>query len=160
VDRSQACRWVEEWLPILKKVLARERVLPLRGRLSEEKNSYLFQDITELYLDGTERPVQRPVEYEQQKACYSGKKKRHTRKDLILNDDRKRVLILIGTCEGKKQEYAMFKNSRLAQFIPNRCNVFVDLGFQGIETDYPELSVLMPVKKPKGGTLSGLSHNW
>ncbi|MCP4261374.1 MAG: IS5/IS1182 family transposase, partial [Planctomycetes bacterium] len=98
VDRSQACRWVEELLPILRKVLAREQVLPLRGGLSEEEYSYLFQGLTDLYMDGTERPVQRPVEHEHQKACYSGKKKRHTRKNLILNDERKRVLILIGTC--------------------------------------------------------------
>jgi hypothetical protein len=48
----------------------------------------------------------------------------------------------------------MFKDSRLAQLIPDQCHVFVDLGFQGIETDYPELSVLMPLKKLKGGTLN------
>lgn len=64
------------------------------------------------------------------------------------------MLILIGTYEGKKHDYAIFICSGLAQLIPVECNVFVDLGFQGIETDYPELSVLMPIKKPKGGTLS------
>ncbi len=159
VDRSQACRWVEELLPMLRKVLAQEQVLPLRGSLSDDVISYLFQDVTELYLDGTERPVQRPVEHEQQKACYSGKKKRHTRKHLILNDERKRVLILIGTYEGKKHDYAIFKNSRIAPLIPEQCNVFVDLGFQGIETDYPKLSVLIPFKKPKGGMLSQVEKN-
>jgi len=33
----------------------------------------IFNEVTEIYIDGTERPVQRPVEVERQKACYSGK---------------------------------------------------------------------------------------
>ena len=32
--------------------------------------------------------------------------------------------------------------------------VWVDLGFQGIKKDYPQLKVVIPHKKPRGGQLS------
>ena len=89
VDLSQACRWVEQWLPILTRVLEREAVLPAKDVASGTKFLKLFHEVTEIYLDGTERPVQRPVEVERQKACFSGKK-RHTVENLIVSDEHKR----------------------------------------------------------------------
>ncbi len=154
VDRSQACRWVEQWLPILTRALGGEVVLPAKGIASGAEFKEKFHEVTEIYIDGTERPVQRPVDVERQKACYSGKKKRHTKKNLIVSDERKKVLILTKTCEGKKHDYAMFKETELGDVIPDQCPVFVDLGFQGMETDYPHLIVMIPFKKPKGGALS------
>ncbi|MFN6495551.1 MAG: transposase family protein, partial [Nostoc sp. DedQUE01] len=44
-------------------------------------------------IDGTERPIARPQDPEQQKHNYSGKKKRHTRKHLAAVDETKRILI-------------------------------------------------------------------
>ena len=154
MDRSQACRWVEEWLPILTRVLGREAVLPAKGIASVKEFIDKFHEVTELYIDGTERPVQRPIEVERQKACYSGKKKRHTIENLIVSDEHKRVLILTPTCEGREHDYTMFKETELGDVIPVQCFVFVDLGFQGMQTDYPHLIVMIPFKKPKGGTLS------
>ncbi len=45
-------------------------------------------------IDGTERPIQRPQDQQKQKDDYSGKKKRHTCKHLILTDRERRVLVL------------------------------------------------------------------
>jgi len=154
VDRSQACRWVDEWLPILTRVLGREAVLPAKEVASGTEFSKIFHEVAEIYIDGTERPVQRPVEIERQKACYSGKKKRHTVENLIVSDEHKRVLILTPTCEGREHDYTMFKETELGDVIPVQCLVFVDSGFQGMQTDYPHLIVLIPIKKPKGGDLS------
>ncbi|NET30302.1 transposase family protein [Okeania sp. SIO1I7] len=52
-------------------------------------------------VDGTERPIQRPQDQQKQKSHYSGKKKRHTRKHLILTDRERRVLVLSKAREGK-----------------------------------------------------------
>ncbi|MFN6502368.1 MAG: transposase family protein, partial [Nostoc sp. DedQUE01] len=49
-------------------------------------------------IDGTERPIARPQDPEQQKHNYSGKKKRHTRKHLAAVDETKRILILTLFC--------------------------------------------------------------
>jgi hypothetical protein len=83
VDRSQACRWVQAFLPILKQTLATESVLPSREINTVSEFTKKFPDVDELYIDGTERPTQRPSDYALQKEFYSGKKKDHTHKNLV-----------------------------------------------------------------------------
>jgi len=60
-DRSQACRWVKELLPILQDSLDRELVLPKRKINSVEEFVRFFPGIKDIFIDGTERPVQRPT---------------------------------------------------------------------------------------------------
>ena len=58
-----------------------------------------------LSLDGTERRLQRPVNRDKQKEKYSGKKKTHTDKNLLLvNENIKKVVYLSATVEGKKHD--------------------------------------------------------
>ena len=47
-----------------------------------------------VFVYGTERPIRRAKDYETQRANYSGKRKRHTKKNLVVSDERKQVLIL------------------------------------------------------------------
>src|SRR5262249_12398033 len=60
VDRSQACRWVGDWLPLLEAVLGRAAVLPARQIRSVEEFLQRFPEVHDLFIDGTERPTQRP----------------------------------------------------------------------------------------------------
>ncbi len=90
----------------------------------------MFPGVRVIFIDGTERPIQRPKDHERQKANFSGKKKRHTRKNIIVNDD------------------------GIGDALPEDIPCFVDTGFQGIETESPKLTVVMPKKKLRGGELS------
>src|SRR5687768_8049768 len=83
VSRTQTCRWVGELLPKLEKVLGKEVVLPERKIQSVEEFQRLFPEVRQVFIDGTERPTRRAKNNEEQKADYSGKKKRHTKKNLI-----------------------------------------------------------------------------
>jgi Helix-turn-helix of DDE superfamily endonuclease len=74
-DRSCAHDWVHRLLPILETTLGSKQVLPERQVRSIAEFIARFPDVAEVILDGTERPVQRPKDSEQQKAHYSGKKK-------------------------------------------------------------------------------------
>ena len=79
--------------------------------------------------DGTERPINRPQDPEEQHLYYSGKQKKHTIKKDIVIDEPCRIRFLSDTVEGKKNAkrladesgYCVPKNSVLAQ----------DAGFQG-----------------------------
>ena len=46
-------------MPILEKVLGKEVVLPARQIKSAEEFIRLFPEIKEVFIDGTERPVER-----------------------------------------------------------------------------------------------------
>jgi hypothetical protein len=59
VDRSRACRWVGDWLPLWEAVLGQATVLPARQIRSVEEFLQRFPEVHDLFTDGTERPIQR-----------------------------------------------------------------------------------------------------
>ena len=59
---------------ILETALGKKQALPERKIHSVEEFLAKFADVQEVIIDGTERPVQRPQDTEQQKEHYSGKK--------------------------------------------------------------------------------------
>lgn len=154
VDRSQANRWVHEWLPLLEKVLGKEAVLPQRKIKNKDEFQKLFSESKVALIDGTERPIQRSTDYDVQKENYSGKKKRHTKKNLVVVDLERKVHILSETKNGSRHDYGIFKETDLGNQIPKDIVVAVDSGFEGILKDYPNLLVLIPDKKPKNGELT------
>ena len=155
VDGAQACRWVHTLLPLLEKALGKEKVLPCRQVHSVEEFMALLCGVKDVFIDGTERPIQRPSQCEDQNEHYSGKKKRHTKKNIVVSDENKRVLILTDTKAGSHHDYPMTKEEGILSNIPKGVGVWVDLGFQGIKTDYPQLDVVIPHKKPRGKELTG-----
>jgi len=75
VNRSQTNRWMHKLLPLLEKALDRRVVLPKRQIQSMEEFIKLFQDVQDIFVDATERRVQRPQNNTKQNRLYSGKKK-------------------------------------------------------------------------------------
>jgi len=102
------------------------------------------------FHDGTERPIPRPKDKVKQKQYYSGKKKRHTLKNLVVITALCYILLLTLTCEGKKHDkkvadetgYRLPEGSRLGQ----------DTGFQGFVME--GVSLIQPTKKPRGKELT------
>ena len=72
-------------------------------------------------------------------------------------DEGGRVLILPPTKPGRRSDYFRFKQSGIGDILLTEVVVWVDLGFVGIEKDFPQLDVIIPHKKPKNGALS-LEH--
>ena len=97
VNRSQAKRWTDKLLPILEKALERKMVIPKRKISTLEEFFKLFPEVKEIWIDGSERPTRRPKDKDKQKKRYSGKKKRHTVKNILMTDKKKKVLILTKT---------------------------------------------------------------
>lgn len=153
VDRSQPCNWTYFLMTILQDTLGRELVLPKRKIKSTEEFFQLFPEIKDVFIDGTERSIQRPKKKKQQKQHYSGKKKRHMKKNILVTTATKRVLILTATKPGKHHDYALFKKSEFPEKIPKQVAVWLDLGFKGVEKDY-DLSFVMPHKKSKNYPLT------
>jgi hypothetical protein len=153
VDRSRACRWVGEWLPLRAAVLGRAAVLPARQIRSVAEFLRRFPEVQDLFRDGTERPTQRPQKATRQRARYSGKKKRHTAKNVIGNDATKRIVLLGETQGGRGQDYPLLQESGWLPQLPAGLRLWVDRGFQGLEQAAPHLQVFQPQKKPRGENL-------
>ncbi|WP_234711064.1 transposase [Nostoc punctiforme] len=154
MHRSQAHEWMHRLQPILEAALGQKMALPERHLQSIEAFLSRFPGVQRVMIDGTERPIARPQEREQQQQNYSGKKKRHTRKHLAAVDETKRVLILSKAREGKLHDKRFHDEDDIAGSVPDEIPIEVDSGFQGLQKQYDNLH--LPHKKPKGGKLSDL----
>jgi len=153
-DRHRTHDWVKELLPVLTSALGRKIVLPERKLRSPEEFFARFPEVKEIWVDGTERPVRRAKNKSKQEKYYSGKKKRHTVKNLVVSDRNKRILALTGTVAGKKHDYQEFKDRQLADSIPDGVTVWLDSGFQGVQKDFPDIKVQMPKRASRGHPLT------
>ncbi|KAF5425999.1 DDE superfamily endonuclease [Candidatus Methanomarinus sp.] len=130
LDRSNAHRNSHKLASILEKALGKEMVLPARKISTAEELLEAFPDVRDLLIDGTERPIQRPKDNEKQKENYSGKKKMHTRKNIIISDKKKRIGYVGPTMNGKRHDYGMFKEEFLPPSVvfPRGMALWMDLG--------------------------------
>lgn len=147
VHRTRTCQWAKQFLPLLRKTLGREIVFPERQIRSVEEFFQKFPEAKDIFIDGTERPKQRPKQNKAQKKHYTGKKKRHTRKNVVWVDEKKRILLLSPTKHGSLHDKkASDKNGGL-HFVPNKTHIWTDTGFLGHQKDHH--NVHMPKKGSK-----------
>ena len=145
VDKSTASRYTNSVLPVLRQV--GEATLgwpepPKRGHGKRLEQVWQEQP-------ATEQPIRRSSNDEQQKEAYSGKKKQHTRKtQLIVNEDGI-VRDLSHSSPGSNHDRKHFSGSGAAAKIPKATTVGGDSGYQGIQDDLPDHSVITPFKKSK-----------
>ena len=136
--------WIHRLLPILKTALTQMEMMPVRDghKLASQEKI----ENAELIIDGTERRRQRPKDKEQQKAHYSGKKKTHTDKNLIIADAKSsRVVYLGSTYVGRVHDKTMADAEEIV--YPKETQLHQDTGFQGYAPKVKR--VLQPKKTAK-----------
>ena len=150
VDRSRPCRWAQKFLPILEKVLKRTLSLPKRKIRSIDELFEFFPEAKDLFVDGTERRVQRSKTSKNQKRRYSGKKKTHTRKNAVIAAENRRILLVSKTKNGREHDLTQLRKTGVLRCIPPGANIWGDKAYQGIKEDVGEgVGVYIPHKKPK-----------
>jgi hypothetical protein len=154
VDRAQTHRWVTTYLPLLEAALGRKAVLPVRKIATVEEFLRRFPQVKEVFVDGTERPIRRPTGQDAQKPYYSGKKKGHRVKNIVVTTARKRVLVLSDTFLGHTHDKTGANEQAIFDPIPKEVQVHIDLGFLGVPKEHPDGLFSISEKKPKGGELS------
>jgi hypothetical protein len=89
----------------------------------------------------------RPVNKERRKMYYSGKKKRHTIKNQLMVNNRGHILHKANPHKkGKRHDYDVYKRNR--PVTPKQVVNVYDLGYLGVEKDFPEqLSSHYHIKK-------------
>jgi hypothetical protein len=85
-----------------------------------------------LALDGTERRRQRPQDAAEQRAHYSGKKKTHTDKNIVLINESSGKVVYLGPTEaGSKHDKKAADEAAIR--YPSQATLDKDTGFQGYE---------------------------
>ena len=152
IDKATVSRYTRALLPALRAV--GEGTLgwpepPQRGQgknIAEARAAYpdLFA-----FVDATEQTVQRSQDAETQKQHYSGKKKRHTRKAQLIVNEQGVIRDVCESVPGSVHDRQLFHQSGAAAKIPKDVTAGGDSGYQGIQDDLPDQSVMTPFKKSK-----------
>lgn len=134
LSQPQANYWIHRLLPVLQKSLSDIGMKPERAGENVASLIQASEGGANLSLDATERELQRPVEAGKQAEKYSGKKKTHTDKNLILvNENTGKVVYLSPTAEGKKHDKKLADESLIS--YPRNASLTKDTGFQGYEPE-------------------------
>ena len=157
-NRSQAKRWMDHLFPVLEMTLKRKLVLPQRKITSIEEFQRLFPEIKELMVDGTERKIQRPKNKKRQNKTYSGKKKIHARKNIIVSDKHKNIHLVSITRSARRHDKRLADKDLLFEHIPEEVALFVDTGFQGIKQKHK--NTFIPSKRTKKKALTEEQKQW
>lgn len=102
------------------------------------------------FHDGTERPIARPKDKEEQTIYYSGKNKEHTIKNVVLVDAARAIRFLSATYPGNAHDKRIADESRYT--LPEGSVLGQDSGFQGFTI--PGVIILQPKKRPPKGQLT------
>jgi hypothetical protein len=145
LDDSAVCRNINPLQPLLAGIF----------RIPERRVTLTEEDVRELFFDATERPTRRPKR--RQRACYSGKKKRHTLKNQVVVTRRKkkpgpgakprrvRIAAVSGTFPGKTHDKKVYDATRV--LCPPGVKRTGDTGYLGT-------GLATPTRRPPRGTLS------
>ena len=98
-------------LPILEKAFGRVVELPKRRISSTYEFEKALSGMKDLFIDATERGAERPKSKKLNKKRFSGKKKVHTRKNTIMCDVNKKILVLQAK-DGKMHDLTEVKKHR------------------------------------------------
>jgi hypothetical protein len=141
---------VAAYLPVLQRTLGTLNVLPKRAIESVEEFRQLVDQYSKLLIDCTEAPCVRPCDDDEQSERYSGKKKRHTLKSLMVTDAHRQILLLSPLYGGSVHDYTLMKETfdPAQPYFADDIEVKLDLGFLGAQKDYGS-SMLLPHKKPR-----------
>ena len=118
-----------------------------RKMASVEEFFQLFPELKDVFIDGTERSVQKPKNIKKRNKLYSGKKKAHTRKTIVMSDDKKRVLAMSPTKSGRQHDKRLFDKAQMAYAIPKEVTIWTDTGFIGIQHTHSNTVMLTKATK-------------
>jgi DDE superfamily endonuclease/Helix-turn-helix of DDE superfamily endonuclease len=134
---------VKECIPLPKKLHEMAR----RARTPEEVERY-FPGF-KAFIDATEQEIPRPKDALKRKTHYSGKRKRHTVKTQLTVNSEGLIVHRTNHARGRRNDYAIFKRTRPE--LPEGVRPGVDLGYNGIQNDFPGMKAMIPFKKRSPG---------
>src|SRR3990170_8226527 len=137
MSQTSANQWILRLLPIVRNALAALGVMPERDGRKFAQAERRTNEPRDYIIYGTERRRQRPKNPEKQALHYSGKKKAHSDKNVVIvHTPSTRVAYLGPTCPGKTHDKKAADRERIT--YPRRTVLRKDTGFQGYEPKIQE----------------------
>jgi hypothetical protein len=104
------------------------------------------------FIDCTEQQIPRSEDKDKRKMYYSGKKKRHTVKNQLMVNKYGYILHKANHKKGRRHDYDIYKKTHPC--TPKQVVNVLDLGYLGVEKDFPEQLSALPFKRKRNQDLS------
>ncbi|MGI8657102.1 MAG: transposase family protein [Pyrinomonadaceae bacterium] len=149
-EKSVICRSIQQMRPVFEAVLplpekARERILSLADKEQKRRKKRIgsLEELRQAYpelsfiIDGVEQPKRKPKAPRNRKSDYSGKKKRHTLKQIVIGTPSGIIIDQSPSLGGRAHDFKVFKDdhaarSLCAEFKDYRVTIYGDSGFDGM----------------------------
>jgi hypothetical protein len=143
ITQGQVSEWVRQLTAVVGQLIPLQRP----ARQARQLAQLLAQEpeLREVIIDGTERRLPRPQHRGKQKRFYSGRKKRHAVKNVIIVGQH-RVLWCSPTVPARCHDKRVAEKARLR--LPASVDLLGDSGFEGLEAG--PAGVVTPWKRRKG----------
>jgi hypothetical protein len=148
LDQSNVYRDIHMLEPLVKRCIPLPKKLyrsARRARTIEEVERY-FPGF-KAFIDASEQEIPRPKNKRRRKSYYSGKKKRHTVKTQYMVNSNGMILHKTDHERGRKHDYTILKENYPK--TPPEVEKYVDLGYKGVQNDFPDVRWVIPVKKKR-----------
>jgi len=150
-NKSVICRSIQLMRPVFESVLpvpqrARQRILSLADKEQKRRKKRIgnVEEFRQAYpeltfiIDGVEQPKRKPKKPEKRKSDYSGKKKRHTLKQLVISTPTGIIVDQSPAVGGRPHDFKVFKDDTAArsicqEFTDYRVTLYGDSGFDGMK---------------------------
>ncbi len=157
--KSVICRSIQQMRTVFESVLpvperARQRILSLADKEQKrrEKRIGSVEEFRRAYpeltfiIDGVEQPKRKPKAPSKRKSDYSGKKKRHTLKQIVIGTPSGIIVDQSPSVGGRPHDFKVFKDDHAArsvcsEFKDYRVTLYGDSGFEGMSALALPLSV-------------------
>jgi hypothetical protein len=156
LDQSNICRDIQKIEGLVRECIPiPQKIYNITKRLktpAEEVEKYFPGFLA--FTDCTEQQIPRHIDKSRRKMYYSGKKKRHTtvKNQLMVNNHRGYILHKIRHKKGRKHDYDIYNSNHLV--TPKEVVNVYDLGYLGVEKDFPEQLSALPYRKKRNQDLS------
>jgi hypothetical protein len=151
LDQSNICRDIQKIEGLVRECIPiPQKIYNITKRLktpAEEVEKYFPGFLA--FTDCTEQQIPRHIDKSRRKMYYSGKKKRHTtvKNQLMVNNHRGYILHKIRHKKGRKHDYDIYNSNHLV--TPKEVVNVYDLGYLGVEKDFPEQLPALPYRKKR-----------
>lgn len=148
--KSVICRAIQLMRPVFDSVLpvperARQRILSLADKAQKQRKKRIssVEEFRQAYpeltfiIDGVEQPKRKPKAPAKRKSDYSGKKKRHTLKQIVISTPSGIIVDQSPSVGGRTHDFKVFKDDHAARslcegFKDYRVTMYGDSGFDGM----------------------------
>ena len=147
LDQSNVHRDIQYMEPIVKSCIPLpQKLYNITRRLRTVQEVELYFPGFKAFIDATEQEILIPEDKKRKKEYYSGKKKRHTVKTQLMVNKKGEILHKSKHHKkGRQHDYKVYKDEH--PVTPKNVKNYYDLGYVGVEKDFPDMKVVLPVKK-------------